>query len=502
VSAAETTSSFAAARAAFEQVIAFTRQAAVDEITHGQLERELATRMREVTRVLFQDHLDLREVREARAGVPVADAEGISRNRIERHRRTGLDTVFGPVAVHRIAYRGDYVHDLHLLDASLNLPEVKASHGLARRAVLEAVRGSFAAATEQLRTTCGVRIGSRQVQDLVVHAACDIEDFYAAASPVPAGPGTLLVLTFDGKGIVMRPDALREATAKAAAAKGANTYKTRLASGEKNGRKRMAEIAAVYDADPAVRTAADILPEGGENEPAPGAVAFNKWLSGSVEHPAAETIKAAFNQAKARDPHHTRPWIVLVDGAAHQIELVKTEAKRRRTPVTIIVDFIHVIEYLWKAAWCLYKNGDPEAEAFVAAYGREILAGGALAAAAQLERAAHEAGLEPGRCNGIDDAIGYLAGKAPYLAYDKALAHGWPIATGVIEGACRHLIKDRLDITGARWSVDGAEAVLRLRALRSSGDFEAYWAYHEARDYQRNHLARYKNQILPTTADP
>jgi hypothetical protein len=505
VSAAEAAAgSFAAARAAFEQVIEFARQAAVDEITHGQLERELSTRMREVTRVLYQDHLDLREVREARVSVPVADAEGISRNRIERHRRTGLDTVFGPVAVHRIAYRGDYVHDLHLLDASLNLPEAKASHGLARMAVLEAVRGSFAAATEHLREACGVRIGSRQVKDLVVHAACDIEAFYAAARPVPAGPGTLLVLTFDGKGIVMRPDALREATAKAAAKKGTNTHRTRLASGEKNGRKRMAEIAAVYDADPAVRTAADILPEPGEREPEPatGPVAFNKWLTGSVEHPAAATVKAAFNHARARDPHHTRPWIVLVDGAAHQIDLVKAEAKRRRTPVTIIVDFIHVVEYLWKAAWCLYKSGDPEAEALVAAYGREILAGRALAAAAQLERAAHEAGLEPGQRNGIDDAIGYLTGKAPYLAYDSALTNGWPIATGVIEGACRHLIKDRLDITGARWGLDGAEAVLRLRALRSSGDFDAYWAYHEARDYQRNHLAHYKNQILPTTADP
>jgi Uncharacterised protein family (UPF0236) len=493
---------FAAARAEFEQVIEFTRRAAVDEITHGQLERELSVRMREVTRRLFQDHLDLREVREKRATV-VADAEGIERNRIERHRRTGLDTVFGPVALHRTAYRGDYVHDLHLLDAHLNLPGVKASHGLARLAVLEAVRGSFAAATEHLRTSCGVKIGPRQVQDLVVHSACDIASFYAAMVPTPAGPQTLLVLTFDGKGIVMRPEALREATAKAAAKKGANTYKTRLASGEKNGRKRMAEIAAVYDADPAPRTAADVLPEPDEHrERAEGPSAFNKWLTGSVELPAAATVKAAFTQAHARDPHHARAWIVLVDGAAHQIDLVKAEAKRRKVHVEIVVDFIHVLEYLWKAAWCLYKSGDPEAEAFVAAYGREILAGRAPAAAAQLEGAAREAGLEPGQRTGIDDAIGYLTGKAPYLAYDKALANGYPIATGVIEGACRHLIKDRLDITGARWSLDGAEAVLRLRALRSSGDFEAYWAYHEARDYQRNHLARYKDSTLPETADP
>ena len=92
-------------------------------------------------------------------------------------------------------------------------------------------------------------------------------------------------------------------------------------------------------------------------------------------------------------------------------------------------------------------------------------------------------------------------GKAS-AAYDKALARGWPISTGVIEGACRHLIKDQLDITGARWGPDGAEVVLRLRALRSSGDFETYWAYHEARDYQRNHLTRYKNGILPETAEP
>ena len=108
--------SFAAARAALEQVIEFARQAAVDEVTDGQLERELSTRMREVTRVLLRDHLDLREVRGERVSARVADHEGISRNRIERHRRTGLDTVSGPVAVHRIAYRGNHVHDLHLLE--------------------------------------------------------------------------------------------------------------------------------------------------------------------------------------------------------------------------------------------------------------------------------------------------------------------------------------------------------------------------------------------------
>ena len=79
---------------------------------------------------------------------------------------------------------------------------------------------------------------------------------------------------------------------------------------------------------------------------------------------------------------------------------------------------------------------------------------------------------------------------------------GFPIATGVIEGACRHLVKDRMDITGAKWRLASAEAVLRLRALRSSNDFDDYWKFHEAREYQRNHQALYKNCEVPLTNLP
>jgi len=87
------------------------------------------------------------------------------------------------------------------------------------------------------------------------------------------------------------------------------------------------------------------------------------------------------------------------------------------------------------------------------------------------------------------------------LRYDRYLAKGLPVATGVIEGACRHLVKDRMAVTGARWSLNGAEAVLRLRALRSSRDFDEYWTFHEAREYERNHQALYAGGIVsPTTA--
>ncbi len=87
----------------------------------------------------------------------------------------------------------------------------------------------------------------------------------------------------------------------------------------------------------------------------------------------------------------------------------------------------------------------------------------------------------------VDKACQYLENKQRFLHYDTALDKGWPIATGIIEGCCRHLIADRLDITGSRWSVPGAEAVLTLRALISNGDFEEYWAFHTACERQRVH---------------
>jgi hypothetical protein len=99
------------------------------------------------------------------------------------------------------------------------------------------------------------------------------------------------------------------------------------------------------------------------------------------------------------------------------------------------------------------------------------------------------AGLSGNQRRGVDTCIGYLTAKQEFLDYQTALERGWPIATGVIEGACRHLIGDRLDISGARWGLAGAEAVLKLRALKTNGDFDRYWRFHLARENHRVHQA-------------
>ncbi len=116
-------------------------------------------------------------------------------------------------------------------------------------------------------------------------------------------------------------------------------------------------------------------------------------------------------------------------------------------------------------------------------------------AATLLHRTQPTYSYSPAERAGADTCAAYLTAKQPYLAYHTALAAGWPIATGVIEGACRHIVKDRMDITGARWGLQGAEAILKLRALISNGDFDDYWNYHLRQEHQRIHQSRYRDKL-------
>ena len=335
--------------------------------------------------------------------------------------------MFGLVTVTRMAYRAPGARNLYPADAVLSLPAVKHSHGLRRLAVLESVRGSFVQAAEAIERSSGVRVGKRQVEQLAQVAAVDIEAFYARRYPATAGDDVLLVMQFDGKGIVMIPAASRAATVKAAE-RGGRKLKTRLSPGEKSGRKRMAELAAVYDAVAVPRTATDVIgkPATGSADAAGrrGPRAVGKWLTASVTHDIGEVIAAGFDEAHRRDPDQERTWVVLVDGNRTQIEAIRAEADRRGVTVHIVLDFIHVLEYLWKAAWSLFYTGDPAAEAWVAEQATKILYGKAGQVAAGIRRRATRYGYSPAERTGADARAGYLTAKKPYLAYHTALARG------------------------------------------------------------------------------
>jgi hypothetical protein len=254
------------------------------------------------------------------------------------------------------------------------------------------------------------------------------------------------------------------------------------------------------------RSSRDVLASRAGEDPPPAPKAKNKWVTASVVEDAAEVIKAIFDEAERRDPAHSRRWVALVDGNNHQIDRIEAEAKARGVEVSVVCDLIHVMEYLWASVWCFFAEGDPAAEAWVANRTLAVLDGNAREVAAGIKRRASTEKLSKQKRTKADAAAKYLTNKAPYLHYPKALAAGWPVASGVIEGACRYLVADRMDITGARWSVHGAEAVLELRAVRANDDFDDfddfddYWQYHLTKQRHRVHETRYANETIPVAA--
>jgi hypothetical protein len=259
----------------------------------------------------------------------------------------------------------------------------------------------------------------------------------------------------------------------------------------------MATVASVYYVDKFLRTPEQIIGEMKSTEPSlqrPRPQDKRVWAS--IEKSSENVVHDLFEEALRRDPDNKKQWVCLIDGDPRQLRRIQNTAKKSDLNITIIMDIIHVIEYLWKAARVFYKEGSLETEKWVTSRLLSILKGKAGQVAGGMSRAATLRNIPKTTRAPIEKCAGYLLKNKSYLQYHLYLEQGFPIATGIIEGACRHLIKDRMDVTGARWSLGGAEAIVKLRSLRSSGDFERYWEFHEEQEYIRNHLSQYADPSI------
>jgi hypothetical protein len=491
---------FVSACEQFESLVTRLDGEETRRMTHAAVERLLQTDGTELLRRLFQGHLDARGLGEVAARVDGSDGKARTHARVSDRE---LMTVFGAVRLARMGYGQRGVDSLYPRDAELNVPPEIYSHGVRRRVAEETARGSFDEAVAAIERTTGAEVAKRQVEEMAERAAADFDAFYdsraAATRAEVAKTAGILVLTTDGKGVVMRPEALRAATRKAAGERQRKLRK-RLSKGEKTSTRRMATVASVYTIAPFYRTPEDIVRDldADKREVVSRPRPEHKRVWASVAKEPAEVIEEMFEEAERRDPEHRKAWVVLVDGNETQLRLIKQTAATRGAKISIQLDVIHVIEYLWRAAYCFHQDGSPEAEAWVTERLLEILRGKSSDIAAGIRRSATLRGLEPDARAAADDCADYLLKYRAHLDYDAALAAGLPIATGVIEGACRYLVKDRMDITGARWGLAGAEAILRLRALRASADFDSYWSFHEQRELARHHAAKYAGPPPPT----
>ncbi len=392
-------------------------------------------------------------------------------------------TLFGKVKVTRWGYSGRGTSSVFPLEEKLNLPGDGYSYGIHERVGEAVARSAFDVAVKEIDRHTGGHVPKRQAEELSRKLAIDFNRFYEEKSEKVVSPDALLVISTDGKGIPMRVDDLRPVTRKAAQSEN-HKLKTRLSKGEKRFRKRMALVAAVYDVKPHQRKADEIMAlDQSQRKPAPKP--FNKRVWASIEEETKTVLDQAFEEAKRHDPGRERQWLILVDGLEEQLRQVNQAMKRHGAEKAVVIqDFIHVLEYVWKAARCLYPEGSTRAEIWVCHHALSILEGkldrvitGMCCNAEHLS----EKEREP-----IDKCVDYLLKNKERMNYALALEKGWPIATGVIEGACRYLVKDRMECTGARWSLAGAEAVLRLRALQASNDWDAYMIFHLQQERIRN----------------
>jgi hypothetical protein len=491
--------SYEQGRQCFEHIVDFLGSGEACSMTHSNLERELEKRGRELMRILLQEHLDSRGP--GRCVQPVCGADGVERPRVRLQDRK-LESVFGTVAASRAGYGQDGVESLHPLDGELNLPAERYSLELRRRVAEEAAKNSFDETRETIAKTTGGHVPKRQIEELAKRAAQDFDAFYEMRKCKPTedeGTGPVLVISADGKGVVMHEKDLREQTRKAAEKRKQKMGK-RLSTGEKKNAKRMATVATVYTTEPFVRDPEDLIAEASctldkAKRPPPE----QKRVWASLEKTPEQVISEAFAEACHRDPNHEKHWVALVDGNNDQIRILRRIAKDKGVELTIVVDIIHVIEYLWKAGRVFHPKSGPELESWVRHGLLGVLRGKAGLMAGGMRRSATRKELSPEARKPVDICATYLLNKSPYLHYYRYLSQGFPVATGVIEGACRHLVKDRMEVTGAKWRLEGAEAVLRLRALRSSHDFDEYWDFHETCEYKRNHQDLYTGGVVPLT---
>jgi len=457
-------------------------------LDHGEREEAISREGRELERRLLQATFLLDAAREERAP-HVTSAAGVRHRTVEAGQGRGLASVFGPVRVTRMAYRHGHEENLYPADARSVMPGDPYSMGLRALTAFHLASAGYGQAQEIIEDRTGVRIGHAQLSGIARDLAAWTDDFYeersrdAEEEEQPASD--VIMMQGDGKGIAMRPEHRRNAGKQ---------------DGTRPGIKKMAEIVAVADFTPAVREPEDIAAPPARRKAHPGPEARDKWVSASVTESIEDMIAAAFGEADRRDPERVRQRVFLVDGNKQQLAAIAACAEERGMKVPVLIDYIHVSGYIGRAAAALHPGDPVAAGQWADGQLLRVLHGRAKAVAATLASVAAKTRANPRKrhldLTDLDRAVTYLNNNQQHMKYDKALEKGWPVATGMIEGACRFVIEDRFGITGARWSPGGAEDILKIRAVVVNGDLDDYMRFYKQRYRGEHHLARYDEDTI------
>jgi hypothetical protein len=435
-------------------------------IVERTLFRRLLTLGAALLRLFFVTRAAVRPVE------PVTASDG-TRLTYHDQRPTTYYSVFGKVRFARHYFTNPGQEGCCPLDAELSLPARCYSDLLREWAVYGATDESYRESQTVLQRILGLSFSLQAIESAVVEAGGDVTTFYdqPAEPAAPSPAATILVVQADGKGVPMvQPPTPRPSV--------------RLAKGQKRTKKKEAVVTSLYTISPYERTpqevAAALLQDPGRPEPAARPQPVGKELRATLDGKAAAMSRLAQRVAQ-RDGPHIQQRVALTDGA-------ESLQQQLLTPVphyTWILDIIHATEYLWDTANALLGETHPHRPSWVHAYLEPLLAGQTDAVITALEAEGHDPTHTVLQRQVVRRTVGYYRRNRPYMHYDEYLARGWPIGTGVVEGACRHLVKDRMEQSGMRWTQAGAQGVLDLRAVRLNGHWDTYGQFHRQQQHQR-----------------
>ena len=479
-----------------DDLATFVQQAAVEGTAAHEVEKGVWQRILAMGRQATGHFLQMQGDGDVGETVEMPDGKEL-RRLPEPHRRT-YHSIFGPFTLSRFVYgsREGQRIDFVPLDARLQLPETEYSYVLQDWAGTLCVEHAFGRTAQTLQAILGLSLPVDSLERMSRKMGESVESFRASLKKPPVKEeGEILVVTADGKGIPMR----RPADQRPVGA--------RRKKGEKANKKQMATIGCVYTVDPKHRTPEDVVEALFRERPArrpddssePVARHKRVWSSLTYEegdtHVDAETEVFAWmaREAGARR-REGQPMVCLMDGQRSLWTSCATHLPCE--DVVEVLDLLHAMSYLWNAAYLFHAEGSDEASAFVRNRTLRLLRGEVGYVIGGLRQMATKRGLATAKRKKLSRICNYFHRNRDRMRYDEYLATGFPVASGVIEGACRHLVKDRMERAGMRWTIDGAQAMLDLRSTHINDQWSPLQAYRILQETQRLYPQRQTLQHL------
>jgi hypothetical protein len=385
-------------------------------------------------------------------------------------------SIFGKLAFWRPYFYKTGVEGQSPLDAELSLGSDRYSDLLREMSAYLGVYAAYSKAIDIEERLLDVKLSTRVLQQVIASDAADVQAFYAQKpAPLPAAEAEILVIQADGKGVPMVLETPAEP-------------KMRLGKGQKRGRKKEAIVTTVYTIAAAPRTPEQVVASffyqdqgtASEQGSSKRTKPQNKHIWATLEGKDTALARLA-KQVAPRQGRHILQQVALCDGC----EALQSRIETQFPDFTLILDFIHPNEYLWKVANSLLGETSELRTEWVAHQTLLMLSGQTAQIITEFRRLAQDAQHTSAQREKLIKTANYFERNLPYMDYPTYLAQGWPIASGVIEGACRHFVKDRFELSGMRWTQEGAENLLHLRAVAENEDWDDYHLFRKRQRHAR-----------------